>query len=58
MSKKSTVDKVLKNITVQIDDELLKQLLDKMGDLQHQIDNLTDELAQVKAKSLKRWGCV
>lgn len=58
MSKKSVAETIINNVVVQIDDELLKQLLTKMGELQQQIDGLTEELAEVKAKSRKHWGCV
>lgn len=44
MSKKSVGETVITNVVVQIDDELLKQLLAKMSDLQNQIDRLNHKL--------------
>lgn len=47
MSKKSVGETIINNVVVQIDDELLKQLLAKMGELQQQIDRINLKLMGV-----------
>lgn len=44
MSKKTVGESIINNVVVQIDDALLKQLLDKMSDLQNQIDLINEKL--------------
>ena len=44
MSKKSVGESIINNVVVQIDDTLLKQLLDKMSDLQNQINLINEKL--------------
>lgn len=48
MSKKSVGETIINNVVVQIDDELLKQLLAKMGELQQQIDSINLKLGELK----------
>lgn len=44
MSKKTVGERIINNVVVQIDDTLLKQLLDKMSDLQNQINLINEKL--------------
>lgn len=40
-----------------VDDDLLKILLDKISVLSQQISTLQVDVAQIKSKQMKKWGC-
>lgn len=51
------MSKKVKQVEV-VDDDLLKLLLDKISVLSQQLSSLQVEVANIKSKQGKHWGCV